>query len=107
MLKLLPLAILGVCLAACSASPGSMTDVRPAWPTRGWPSSTPEAEGLDPAALGTLDAEFASGSRGQITGMLVIRHGRVVFEKSYTHDFDKLFEGTRSTSTAPSTRCSR
>ena len=25
--------------------------------------------------------------------MLVIRHGRVVFEKSYTHDFDKLFEG--------------
>lgn len=93
MLKLLPLAMLGVCLAACSASPGSMTDVRPAWPTRGWPSSTPEAEGLDPAALGTLDAEFASGSRGQITGMLVIRHGRVVFEKSYMHDFDKLFEG--------------
>ena len=93
MAKLLLLAGLGVCLAACSPSPGSMTDVRPAWPTRGWPSSTPEAEGLDPAALGTLDAEFASGSRGQITGMLVIRHGRVVFEKSYTHDFDKLFEG--------------
>ena len=93
MLRLLLLAGLGLCLAACSPSPGSMTDVRPAWPTRGWPSSTPEAEGLDPAALGTLDAEFASGSRGQITGMLVIRHGRVVFEKSYTHDFDKLFEG--------------
>ena len=25
--------------------------------------------------------------------MLVIRHGRVVFEKSYAHDFDKLFQG--------------
>jgi CubicO group peptidase (beta-lactamase class C family) len=70
-----------------------MTDVRPAWPTKGWPASTPEAEGLDSASLATLDAEFVSGSRGQITGMLVIRHGRVVFEKSYAHNFDKLFEG--------------
>lgn len=66
-----------------------MTD----WPTRGWASSTPEQEGMDGAALGALDAEFASGSRGQITGMLVIRHGRVVFDRSYTHDFAKLFEG--------------
>lgn len=70
-----------------------MTDVKPVWPTAGWPSSTPEAEGLDPAALSALDQEFASGSRGQITGMLVIRHGRVVFDKAYSHDFDALFAG--------------
>jgi CubicO group peptidase (beta-lactamase class C family) len=93
MLKPLCVVVLGVGLACCSPAPSSMTDVRPTWPTKGWPSSTPEAEGLDPSALAALDGEFASGSRGQITGMLVIRHGRVVFEKSYAHDFDKLFEG--------------
>jgi CubicO group peptidase (beta-lactamase class C family) len=87
------LCALAVATAACSPPPSSMTDVTPTWPTRGWPSSTPEAEGLDPSALAALDGEFASGSRGQITGMLVIRHGRVVFEKTYKHDFDKLFEG--------------
>jgi hypothetical protein len=28
-----------------------------AWPTKGWPSSTPAAEGLDAAVLNRLDAE--------------------------------------------------
>lgn len=93
MRTLLLIAGLGVCLAACSSAPSSMTDVKPVWPTAGWPSSTPEAEGLDGAALSALDQEFASGSRGQITSMLVIRHGRVVFDKAYTHDFDALFVG--------------
>jgi CubicO group peptidase (beta-lactamase class C family) len=84
-------------LVACSPSPNSTpaTGVAPGleWPTRGWASSTPEQEGMDAAALTALDAEFASGTRGQITSMLVIRHGKVVFDKAYTHDFDKLFEG--------------
>jgi CubicO group peptidase (beta-lactamase class C family) len=93
MRRLLLIAGLGACLAACSPSSPTMTDATPVWPTAGWTSSTPEAEGLDAAALSALDQEFASGSRGQITGMLVIRHGRVVFDKSYSHDFDKLFEG--------------
>lgn len=93
MRNLLVAASLGVWLAACSPPPSSMTDVKPTWPTAGWPSSTPEAEGLDAATLAALDQEFASGSRGQITGVLVIRHGRVVFDKAYPHDFDKMFEG--------------
>lgn len=65
----------------------------PSWPTRGWALASPEDVGLDAAALSALDQEFASGKRGQVTGMLIIRHGRVAFERTYTHDFDKLFEG--------------
>lgn len=63
------------------------------WPTSGWTTSTPEAEGLNPAALAALDTEFAGGTHGQVTGLLVIRHGKVVFEKTYAHDFDALFSG--------------
>lgn len=78
-------------LWGCSAAQGPPSAVP--WPTREWAASSPEAEGLNGAALAALDAEFAAGTRGQVTGMLVVRHGKVVFDKSYRHDFDRLFEG--------------
>jgi CubicO group peptidase (beta-lactamase class C family) len=66
-----------------------------AWPTKGWPESTPEAQGMDRAPLDALDRELASGNHGYVDGMLVIRHARVVFEKSYDHsaDYARLFVG--------------
>ncbi len=65
------------------------------WPTKTWPESTPEAEGLNRAALESLDAELASGKQGYVDSMLVIRHGRVVYEKSYDNaaDYRRLFAG--------------
>ena len=94
-MRTLLLAVVVVGLAACSRPPGvaEAPPAGPTFPTMGWPASTPDAEGLDAAALTALSAEFASGARGQVTGMLVIRHGKVVFEQSYPHDFDALFQG--------------
>jgi len=63
------------------------------WPGDAWPVSTPEEQGMDPAALAALDTEFASGKDGEIDGMLIIRHGRAVLDRAYTHDYEKLFEG--------------
>jgi CubicO group peptidase (beta-lactamase class C family) len=63
------------------------------WPTQAWPEASPESVGLDPAALAALDAEFAAFAHGYIDGMLVIRHGRLVFERSYAHDYVALFAG--------------
>ncbi|MCJ7556518.1 MAG: beta-lactamase family protein [Gammaproteobacteria bacterium] len=62
------------------------------WPTAGWPESTPQAQGLNPAVLDRLDAEFASGKHGYIDNMLVIRNGQVVYEKFYQHDYDAAFK---------------
>jgi len=62
------------------------------WPTQGWPSSTPAAEGLDAAVLDRLDAELASGKYGYVDGLLVIRNGRVAYEKTYRNDYAKLFQ---------------
>ncbi len=60
-----------------------------------WPASSPEKEGLDRAALDAFDREISSGSHGYVDSMLVIRHGRVVYEKSYdwTRDYARLFAG--------------
>ena len=63
------------------------------WPTKVWPEAAPAAAGMDSAALDALDAEFRSGKHGYIDGMLVIRKGRVVYEKTYKQDYDRLFAG--------------
>jgi len=52
-----------------------------------WPASTPSAEGVDAATLATLDTEIAAGQHGNIDGLLVIRHGKVVFERRYARDY--------------------
>jgi len=41
--------------------------------------------------LESLDAEFSNGQHGYVDSLLVIRHARVAFEKTYSHDYAKLF----------------
>jgi len=71
------------------------TPTAPPWPTKGWPSSTPAAEGMNASPLDAFDRELAAGQYGYVDSMLVIRHGRVVYEKSYDHaaDYTRLFAG--------------
>lgn len=61
------------------------------WPTKGWPSSTPRAEGLDSKALADLDAEITAGKYGYVDSLLVIRHGKVVYDRAYAHDYDRIY----------------
>lgn len=84
--------------SACSA-PMEEPEVasKVVWPTDGWARSSPEAEGISEAPLDALDEEFRSGKHGYTDGMLVIRNGYVVYEKSYTQDYDRLFEGRDQT----------
>ena len=53
-----------------------------------WQESTPQAEGLEAAPLEAFDRELASGKHGNVDSMLVIRHGKVVYEKNYDHAAD-------------------
>jgi hypothetical protein len=64
---------------------------RAEWPTKGWPVSTPRAEGLDPTVLAAIDADIANGKYGHVDSMLVIRHGKVVYDRSYKHDYDRIY----------------
>ncbi len=65
------------------------------WPTKAWVDAHPESQGLDRAALDALDHEFASGKHGYVDSMLVIRNGRIVYEKTYDRakDYARLFAG--------------
>ncbi len=62
------------------------------WPTKSWPATTPSAVGLDPKALAKLDADIIAGTYGYIDSMLVIRHGKVAYDRSYKHAYDQIYK---------------
>ena len=51
-----------------------------AWPTRQWPTSTPEEQGMDSAALARL-VQF--GTSRSFDSLLIVRHGRIVLDAYY------------------------
>jgi len=61
------------------------------WPTDNWSSSSPEAVGLDPKMLAALDADIAGGKYGYVDSLLVVRHGKLAFEHTYKHDYDRIY----------------
>ena len=50
------------------------------WPTQGWQVSTPEEQGMDPAALAKL--VHAIGERRQ-DSLLIVRHGKIILDAYY------------------------
>ncbi|MGB7200814.1 MAG: serine hydrolase [Pyrinomonadaceae bacterium] len=58
---------------------------------RDWPTATPKSVGIDEKALAAFDAEIASGKFGNMDGLTIIRRGKLVFEKRYPHDYDKIY----------------
>ena len=80
-----------VAVLAFSVAIASPARAQTAWPTKGWPTATPQAVGLDAKVLAGLDSEITSGRYGNVDRILVIRHGRVALDKSYPHDYDRIY----------------
>lgn len=77
-----------LCLAALSTAPAQE---RSAWPTRGWPETTPRAVGLNAAVLDSIHGEIGEGRYGYVDRMLVIRRGQVAFDRSYRQDYQRVY----------------
>lgn len=61
------------------------------FPAERWPAATPSEVGLDVAVLDSIHAEITAGRYGYVDRMLVIRRGRVAYDKRYTHDYDRVY----------------
>ena len=61
------------------------------WPTQSWRDTTPSEVGLDPKVLAAFDADITAEKYGYIDSMLVIRHGKVAYERNYKHDYDRIY----------------
>ena len=76
---------------ATASVAAAQSAARETWPTKSWPTATPQAVGLNAKVLDSLDAEIASGRYGNVDRMLVIRHGKIAYDKSYAHDYDRVY----------------
>lgn len=83
----------GACASSRQAQVASVETPEPSgpsWPGETWPVSTPEAEGIDPAAIDLLVADLAAGDYGLVDAFMLIRHGRVVADHHFEHDYDSI-----------------
>jgi CubicO group peptidase (beta-lactamase class C family) len=62
------------------------------WPTKGWATAGPASVGLDEQALLKLDKDLAAGKYSDMFDSLaVFRCGKKVFERTYPHDYAKIY----------------
>src|SRR6185312_13722113 len=61
------------------------------WPTKAWPTATPRSVGLNPAVFDSIDAEITAGRYGYVDRMVVIRHGKLVWNRSYHQDYARAY----------------
>jgi len=72
-------------LYGCGTSEASYQE-----PGQAWPDSTPEAEGINPAAIEALVADIEAGRYGLIDHFLLIRHGRIVADHRFEQDYESI-----------------
>ena len=53
--------------------------------------------GIEAAPILAFDAEFAQGDHGFVDGLTLIRHGAIVFDRSYPHDYATAYGGRDAT----------
>jgi CubicO group peptidase (beta-lactamase class C family) len=80
-----------IALAVVAGAAHGQSAATPTFPTRGWPVATPQAVGLNAKVLDSLDAEISAGRYGYVDRMLVIRRGRIAYDRAYTHDYARIY----------------
>ena len=61
------------------------------WPSKEWQVATPQSQSMNADSLKAFDEDITSGKYGYIDGMVITRHGKLVYQKNYKHDYDKIY----------------
>lgn len=61
------------------------------FPGERWPTANPRSVGLNPAVLDSIDAEIRSGRYGNVDRFLVIRRGKLAFDRRYARNYDSIY----------------
>ena len=70
------------------------------WPSKEWKTSTPAAEKMTTDSLKAFEADISSGKYGYVDGMFVTRNGKLIYQKSWKHEYDKIY-GDNAKTTSP------
>lgn len=61
------------------------------FPGRAWPTATPASVGVSATVLDSIADEIGRGNYGNVTRMVVIRRGQLLYDKSWNWDFDRIY----------------
>ena len=61
------------------------------WPLKEWPVATPQSQSMNADSLQAFDEAIASGKYGNVDGMIITRNGKLLYQKTYKHDYDKIY----------------
>ncbi len=61
------------------------------WPLRDWPIATPQSMSMSADSLDALGNDIANGKYGNIDKVVITRNGKLLYQKSYAHDYDKIY----------------
>ena len=81
-------ALAALVAAACTSAPAVQTTGN--FPGETWPTSTPEAEGINGATIDSIVDEIGRGEYGLIDAFLLIRHGNVVADYRWEQNYDSV-----------------
>ncbi|MEM8486634.1 MAG: serine hydrolase [Bacteroidota bacterium] len=89
-IRYLSLLLVASVALSCTSNQAAPAEAAYTWPDENWPVSTPEAEGVDAAAIEALQTDIAAGKYGLIDHFLLIRHGKVIADHHYTQDYESI-----------------
>ena len=81
--------IAGFLLPLAIVSMANSQSVAP-WPGEEWPTSTPEAQGIDAEAIDSLVNDLGSGVYGLVDAFMLIRNGYVVADHRFENDYESI-----------------
>lgn len=86
------LSCLVLTLTAVACGPGEPNGAGAAqeWPGEAWAVSDPAREGIAPEVIDSLVAEMSAGEYGLIDHFLLIRHGRIIADHRFEHDYEAV-----------------
>jgi CubicO group peptidase (beta-lactamase class C family) len=88
-----------VLFSLASTSPSGLLGQEAPWPTSGWATSTPEAQGLEPTLLRELHREILAGTYGYIDRLVVVKNGHLVMNERYGNDYAEISRGRHTSTT--------
>jgi len=61
------------------------------WPIKEWPVATPQSQSMNADSLKAFNDDIAGGKYGYIDGMVITRHGKLLYQNNYKHDYHKIY----------------
>ena len=66
------------------------------WSLKEWPVATPQSQSMNADSLQAFDNAITSGQYGNVDGMIITRNGKLIYQKTYKHDYDKIYRDSIS-----------